>query len=415
MITPLTHLHRSEIGKGVAALVSRSGSRHDERYARARTWGWPLLGFLGPCLAAGFHWKGLLVGLAAASGLAALDRVSRSGGRLADPDPGHPPVGWAPEVGAGPADPGEVRQGGEGPLLMEQVAGAAIPLWASQTSHARSEMEAAVASLAQRFAGMQRELSEVLHVTGLEGNRSLQSTIQKGALGLAGVLKDLEGAARARAQVLDRIQELSAITEDLKRMSGEVAGIAQQTHFLALNATIEAAHARGVGIGFKVVADEIRVLSSRSGATGKAIASKVQLVNRALEETLAATRAFAREDHEAIGRTGTVIKQVMDEVQSGAAFLSESAHRFEEVGARMGEEISGTLVHLQFQDRVGQILQSVIGDMRKFTDHLEQNHPAPEVEQWLQDMRRGYTTAEHFAIHEGGQAASTEDSEITFF
>jgi methyl-accepting chemotaxis protein len=194
-----------------------------------------------------------------------------------------------------------------------------------------------------------------------------------------------------------------------------VASIANQTNLLALNAAIEAAHAQGLGRGFAVVADEVRKLSMRSGATGNAITSKVGWVNQSLMDALKETRAFGERDTEMIRRAETTIHQVVSNVQSGASSLAESAHRFEGVGERMGEEISGTLVHLQFQDRVGQILQSVVADMEKFSDRLERHPSSLEVDTWLQELQRTYTTHEQRALHQGQDAAGTADSDITFF
>jgi methyl-accepting chemotaxis protein len=358
--------------------------------------GLPLVAFLFPWIASGFAWKGALLGLVPAACVLAVARLRQ------EPEPPEPLMETM------------VVEKVERPQI-ERVAEAVVPLWAGQTAEARSQMEEAVTSLAARFSAMQRDLREALHATGLESNRNLQSTIEGGAAALAGVVKDLEEGARARASVLEKIQGLTAITSELQDMSEEVASIANQTNLLALNAAIEAAHAQGLGRGFAVVADEVRKLSMRSGATGNAITSKVGWVNQSLMDALKETRAFGERDAAMIRRAESTIHRVVADVQSGATSLAESAHRFEGVGARMGEEISGTLVHLQFQDRVGQILQSVVADMEKFSDRLETHPSSLEVEKWLQELQRTYTTAEQRALHHGQDAAGSSDSEITFF
>ena len=90
--------------------------------------------------------------------------------------------------------------------------------------------------------------------------------------------------------------------------------------------------------------------------------------------------------------------EIVGQFQAGAADLAESAHRFEGVGVRVSEDISGSLVHFQFQDRVGQILQNVIADMEKFAHRLEHHPDRMELEDWLADLERTYTTAEQQAI-----------------
>jgi len=356
-------------------------------------YGLPLLGFLGACFGSGWTVSGAVAGIVAAALISILDRLTP----------------WPVELAAlvGMPEPEQHR--------FERVASAVVPLWAGQTAQARGQMEEAVNALAARFAGMQRELREALHSAGLESNRGLQASIEAGSAALAGVIHDLEQAARARATVLEKIQGLAVITLELKAMSEEVAAIATQTNLLALNAAIEAAHAQGLGRGFAVVADEVRKLSVRSGATGNAITQKVAWVNQSLLDALRDTQTFAQNDSQLIRRAEGTIQKVVREVQVGASALSESAARFEGVGAHLGEEISGTLVHLQFQDRVGQILQSVVADMEKFAHRLEHHPTGLEVEQWLADLARTYTTTEQLVLHHGDAGAGADDSDITFF
>ena len=358
-------------------------------------YGVPAVAFLAPWLASGFAWKGALLGLAVLA-------CVLLGRRPAEPAPA------AREQAPAQAAP-EVRPG------IEQVAGAVVPLWAGQTSQARSEMEDAITALTGRFSAMQRNLKEAVHSAGLESNRNLQAVIEGGATALHGVVEDLEKGARARNEVLAKIQELAAITEELRTMSEEVAAIANQTNLLALNAAIEAAHARELGRGFAVVADEVRKLSMRSGTTGNAITTKVAWVNKSLLDTLAATQAFAATDAEMVRKADATIKHVVEDIQEGVTLLSDSAQRFEGVGIHLGQEISSTLVHLQFQDRVGQILQSVVADMEKFSHRLEHHPSSLEVDQWLAELETTYTTAEQLAIHRGEQASRDTDSDITFF
>ena len=73
------------------------------------------------------------------------------------------------------------------------------------------------------------------------------------------------------------------------------------------------------------------------------------------------------------------------------------------------------LVHLQFQDRVGQILQSVVTDMRKFEGHAGEQAASLDVDRWLQELERSYTTLEQQAIHRGEDQAGHRDADITFF
>lgn len=86
--------------------------------------------------------------------------------------------------------------------------------------------------------------------------------------------KGQEMVSLTRETILELSTDISNIHDTINVLAGEcmqirditaaISGIAEQTNLLALNAAIEAARAGEQGRGFSVVADEVRVLSSRT-------------------------------------------------------------------------------------------------------------------------------------------------------
>ena len=81
-------------------------------------------------------------------------------------------------------------------------------------------------------------------------------------------------------------------------------------------------------------------------------------------------------------------------------------------------------MHLQFQDRVSQILSHVMDDMNKLSDNANlfaaqlDAGELPEtisVQHWLEGLRKTYTTLEQVSVHTGGRQHSTSNDDITFF
>jgi methyl-accepting chemotaxis protein len=225
----------------------------------------------------------------------------------------------------------------------------------------------------------------------------------------------LTSGQAGRSEHLQRINQLAGFTEELSEMSEEVASIASQTNLLALNAAIEAAHARELGKGFAVVAEEVRKLSERSGTTGNQITQRVEAVNRVLQETLSATTAFHAQESAMLLESEQTIHAVLAQFGAAAETLSQSTERLEAVNTQVRGEVSETLVHLQFQDRVSQILQSVVTDMEKFLARMEGHPSALDVDRWMTELASTYTTFEQAAIHRGQQAGIPTESEVTFF
>jgi len=363
----------------------------------ARSWILAGLALGGPWLAAGGSLRGLLWGLLfAAAALALAPRPAAAGaGPAAEPAPP------APADPAGPA--------------MERLTQAIVPLWAAQTGHARLETEEAITGLTGRFSSIQRALKEATGEGSVAGARDITEAIAEGERDLGALMGSLGSAQEAWSGHLQKIAELAGFTEDLSAMSSEVAAIAAQTNLLALNAAIEAAHARELGKGFAVVADEVRKLSERSGTTGNLISERIESVNRVLHETIQATEAFHARQSATIQTMERTIHDVLARFGGAAQALARSTEHLESVNAQVRGEVSETLVHLQFQDRVDQILQNVVSDMEKFLARTQGGPTALDADRWLEELHSTYTTREQAAIHRGDQVETTDDSEITFF
>lgn len=305
-----------------------------------------------------------------------------------------------------------------------------LPLWQRQTDLAKFQMEQSITELVNRFSEIHGRLqASVLSAqetaSGMSGQQGLSGVIQFANQELGGLVQTLRNAIQQRDELLHEISGLSEITNELSTMGADVAGIASQTNLLALNAAIEAARAGEYGRGFAVVADEVRTLSSRSGETGSRIGKRIQQANAALQKTLDRTTEYAEQDDERLTKSESSITEVLTQFQQSSERILHSAGALESESSHVQHSVEEVLVNLQFQDRVGQILSHVTEDMDKFSRAIkeQQQQLAADtplalinVENWLANVRKTYTTLEQVDVHHGKNSFNNpSNSDVTLF
>jgi methyl-accepting chemotaxis protein len=313
-----------------------------------------------------------------------------------------------------------VASGSEDQTVRALVCLDALPIWVKQIDTVRSQTEEAVVALSARFSGIVERLDSALGAARQDTDaRTIAQETEEGARQLAQVMEALRSIAQSRESLAKDIRGLVAYTEELQKMSGDVEQIAFQTNMLALNAAIEAAHAGESGRGFAVVAQEVRALSAAARDTGKRITEKVRSINAALVDTGAQNELVSNTDKQAVQASEANIRLVLERFQQRTARLTEITHRSSEESEGIKAEICDSLVQLQFQDRVGQILAQLALSMAK----LEQpGQIAPgsgaiqaQVQAQIEQMARSYTTEEQRRNHHGVATEAVAPQEVTFF
>jgi iron only hydrogenase large subunit-like protein len=91
---------------------------------------------------------------------------------------------------------------------------------------------------------------------------------------------DMTKLNRLAADITAAMSEISAGVDSYEKMTQDVEDIARQINLLSLNASVEAARAGSAGLGFAVVANEVRTLAQSSkSSVDEAFASNEQVQN----------------------------------------------------------------------------------------------------------------------------------------
>ncbi|HBF39106.1 MAG TPA: hypothetical protein DDW50_17535 [Firmicutes bacterium] len=148
----------------------------------------------------------------------------------------------------------------------QQVAAASRQLSASAQQLSQGSTEQA-ASLEETSSTMQEASSMVQQ----------NNTNTREAAGLAGQAKESADKGSAEMQeMLDSIREIKSSSDQIAKIIKVIDEIAFQTNILALNAAIEAARAGEAGMGFAVVAEEVRNLAAKSAQSAKDITTIIE-------------------------------------------------------------------------------------------------------------------------------------------
>lgn len=129
------------------------------------------------------------------------------------------------------------------------------------------------------------------------------------------------------------VEELSAVIHRLARRSEEIGRIvaviddvASETSLLALNASILAAQAGEHGRGFRVVADEVKVLASRTSASTQEVAQMISAVQSETRESMELVRVgigTVQEGSRLVEQVLRVLSRIHEETGKAAA-MSEA-------------------------------------------------------------------------------------------
>ncbi len=231
---------------------------------------------------------------------------------------------------------------------------------AGQVAAASTQLSASAQQLSQGSTEQAAAIEETSSTLQESASMMLQNTTNtKQAAQLSEQAKQSSSIGSTQMQqMMDSIQEIKKSSDEIAKIIKVIDDIAFQTNILALNAAIEAARAGEAGMGFAVVAEEVRNLAGRSAQAAKdttnIIGNNIELstngvsvadkVREALNEITQQTKkvselmeevaAASQEQSQGIEQVNKAMTQVETVTQQNAANAEESASAAEELNAQ---------------------------------------------------------------------------------
>ncbi|MFG1393111.1 methyl-accepting chemotaxis protein [Xanthobacter agilis] len=144
--------------------------------------------------------------------------------------------------------------------------------------------------------------------------------------------------ASAFSDIQSRIGQLTQAIRAIGEMARDIDTISKQTKLLSLNATIEAARAGAAGLGFGVVASEVKALSEQTARTTANISAKLAELNQVLAAVSQAV-ADGGGRVESGTRAFNEVSRNMDQVSERVGGATE---RIESISHALGEQKTAT-------------------------------------------------------------------------
>ncbi|MEA2038804.1 MAG: methyl-accepting chemotaxis protein [Thermodesulfobacteriota bacterium] len=228
-----------------------------------------------------------------------------------------------------------------------------------QVAAAVNEISATSQELAQAMQGVQEVSSEAVTLA------------DRGRSGLAGMEKTMGQLAGATTSFSSKLATINENANKINSVVTTITKVAEQTNLLSFNASIEAEKAGEYGLGFSVVAREIRRLADQTAVATLDIDRMVNEMQSSVSSGVMEMDRFTEEVKKGVKSADEISHQLAEIIEH----VKELAPRFEMVNEGMRSQSEGAQhisdAMVQLQDGAKKTSES-LGQFNEATEYLRQ-------------------------------------------
>jgi len=226
-----------------------------------------------------------------------------------------------------------------------------------------------ISATSQELLKTMNEVNQVAHRTSQMASTGQQS--------LAGMDQTMRHLAESTSSIGSKLSVISERAANINLAVTTITKVADQTNLLSINAAIEAEKAGEYGLGFLVVAREIRRLADMTAVATLDIERMVREMQYSVSAGVMEMDKFSEQVRKVVGEVGQIGGQLgqiiagaqglhgrFDQVTEGMRVQSQGADQIREAMSRLSEAANQTSLSLREFNKATESLREAVGGLK---------------------------------------------------